>query len=159
MKKIFLTSCLIALSSCGFTPLYGDGAKSAVSAALQSVDVAPIPDRIGQLVQDGLERQFNAQSSTQYQLVVTLEQNIEGFGIRQDESVTRERVSLVANYTLNDKISGKPLFEGQARSDAGVDKVRSEYATIAAERAAAQRNAEQVVRQISVRLAQYFAQK
>jgi LPS-assembly lipoprotein len=159
MKNNIIAVSLVLLGGCGFTPLYGDGAKSAVSAALQSVDVAPIPDRIGQLVQDGLERQFNAGRNTQYQLVVTLEQNIEGFGIRQDESVTRERVSLVASYTLNDRVSGKPLFEGQARSDAGVDKVRSEYATIAAERAAAQRNAEQVVRQISVRLAQYFAQK
>jgi LPS-assembly lipoprotein len=159
MKKYAALLCLAFLSGCGFTPLYGDGATSAVSTALKSIDVAPIPDRLGQLVRDGLERQFNAGKSTQYQLIVTLEQNIEGFGIRQDESVTRERVSLVANYTLMDTATGKPLFEGQARSDAGVDKVRSEYATIAAERAAAQRNADQVVRQISVRLAQYFSQK
>ncbi len=158
--RLLLSCCLVlALSACGFRPLYGDGSTAGLPSGLRSIEVAPIPERLGQLVRDGLQRQLVPGAAPQYQLVVTLEQRIEGFGIRQDESVTRERVSLLANYVLNDATTGAPVFESQARSDAAVDKVSSEYATITAERAASQRNVDQVVRQISVRLAQYFAQK
>jgi LPS-assembly lipoprotein len=150
-----LISALL-LAACGFRPLYADGEAGQVATAMRGIKVAPIPDRTGQLVRDGLERHFTAKGAASYQLVVTLEESIEGFGIRQDESVTRERVSLVARYSLIDLATEKPVLEDLARSDVGVDKVSSEYATIVAERAASRRNADQLVRQITNRLAQYF---
>jgi LPS-assembly lipoprotein len=157
MRRIFFPPLLALLSACGFHPLYADGQGGPVASAMRSIQVAPIPDRTGQLVRDGLERSFVASGAPNYQLVVTLEENIEAFGIRQDESTTRERVSLVARYALVDVTTGKPVFEELARSDVGVDKVSSEYATITAERSASGRNADQVVRQITNRLAQYFS--
>jgi LPS-assembly lipoprotein len=156
MRSLLFSIVLLALTACGFRPLYADGNSGQVSSAMRGIRVAPIPDRVGQLVRDGLERQFTATGAARYQLVVTLEESIEGFGIRQDESTTRERVSTVARYALIDLATNQPVLEELARSDVGVDKVSSEYATIVAERAAAKRNADQLVRQITNRLAQYF---
>ncbi len=156
MRPFLLSLAMLFLGACGFHPLYADGTGGQVSTAMRGIEVAPIPDRTGQLVRDGLERQFAAKNAPSYQLVVTLEESIEGFGIRQDESVTRERVSLVARYALIDLVTNKPVLEDLARSDVGVDKVSSEYATIVAERSASKRNADQLVRQITNRLAQHF---
>jgi LPS-assembly lipoprotein len=148
---------ILMLSGCGFRPLYADGQAGQVATAMRGIQVAPIPERTGQLVRDGLERSLTASGKPNYQLIVTLEESIEGFGIRQDESTTRERVSMVARYSLVDIATGKPVLQELARSDVGVDKVRSDYATITAERAAAARNADQLVRQITNRLAQFFS--
>lgn len=157
MTRLLLASlALTLLSACGFKPLYADGGAGQVASAMREIQVAPIPDRAGQLLRDGLERQFTASGAPKYQLVVTLEESIEGFGIRQDESTTRERVSLVARYALIDLATNQAVFQDLARSDVGVDKVSSEYATIVAERAADRRNADQLVRQITNRLAQHF---
>ncbi len=156
MKTTFAALLMLCLAACGFRPLYADGAGGQVSTAMRGIQVAPIPDRTGQLVRDGLERHFTARGTPAYQLVVTLEESIEGFGIRQDESTTRERVSLVARYLLIDLATNKPVVEDLARSDVGVDRVGSEYATIVAERAASRRNADQLVQQITNRLAQHF---
>jgi LPS-assembly lipoprotein len=156
MRCVLLPLLALLLAACGFRPLYDDGEAGQVASAMRGITVAPIPDRTGQLVRDGLERHFTARGTASYQLVVTLEESIEGFGIRQDESVTRERVSLVARYSLIDLATEKPVLEDLARSDVGVDKVSSEYATIVAERAASRRNADQLVRQITNRLAQHF---
>jgi LPS-assembly lipoprotein len=154
--SLLIAVLLPLMTACSFRPLYADGQAGQVATAMRGIQVAPIPDRTGQLVRDGLERQFTAQGAASYQLVVTLEESIEGFGIRQDESVTRERVSLVARYSLIDLSTNKPVLEDLARSDVGVDKVSSEYATVVAERAASKRNADQLVRQITNRLAQHF---
>jgi LPS-assembly lipoprotein len=157
MRTFILVTTILLLAGCGFHPLYADGKTGQVATSMRGIQVAPIPDRTGQLVRDGLERSFTASGNPNYQLIVTLEESIEGFGIRQDESTTRERVSIVARYSLVDINTGKPVLQELARSDVGVDKVRSEYATITAERAASARNADQLVRQITNRLAQFFA--
>jgi LPS-assembly lipoprotein len=157
MRTFILVTTILLLAGCGFHPLYADGKTGQVATSMRGIQVAPIPDRTGQLVRDGLERSFTASGNPNYQLIVTLEESIEGFGIRQDESTTRERVSIVARYSLVDITTGKPVLQELARSDVGVDKVRSEYATITAERAASARNADQLVRQITNRLAQFFA--
>jgi LPS-assembly lipoprotein len=157
MRTLIFVMTVSLLAGCGFHPLYADGKTGQVATSMRGIQVAPIPDRTGQLVRDGLERSFTASGNPNYQLIVTLEESIEGFGIRQDESTTRERVSIVARYSLVDITTGKPVLQELARSDVGVDKVRSEYATITAERAASARNADQLVRQITNRLAQFFA--
>ena len=72
-----------------------------------------------------------------YRLDVELDDNITGFGIRGDRAATRERRTLRARYQLVDLASGTVVLDATAGSDAGIDVVSSEYATVAAEQTAA----------------------
>ena len=92
-----------------------------------------------------------------YRLDVTLDDDITGFGIRGDRAVTRERRTLRARYQLVSVASGTVVLDATAGSDAGIDVVSSEYATIAAEQTAAERLADVVADQIVARLANYAA--
>src|SRR3546814_733001 len=80
---------------------------------------------------------------------------ITGFGGRRDDSVTRERRSLRARYQLVALDGSKVVIDDTAGSDAGVDVVGSEYATIAAENTALERLSETVADQIVTRIATY----
>ena len=66
--------------------------------------------------------------------------------------MTRERRVLRARYQLVDLSSGAIVLDATAGSDSGIDVVSSDYATIAAERAAIERLAQVVADQIVTRV-------
>jgi LPS-assembly lipoprotein len=72
-----------------------------------------------------------------------------------DNAVTRERRTLRARYRLIDAGRGTVVLDATAGSDAGIDVVSSEYATVAAEQTALERLAIEVADQIVSRLALY----
>ena len=156
MTRALLLALALALSGCSLHPLYSGGASGPVAQALQGVQVAPIPGRAGWLVRTALEdRLGNAGGTPRYRLAVELDDQITGFGIRQDKSVTRERRTLRARYRLIDAGRGTVLLDATAGSDAGVDVVSSEYATVAAEQTALERLSDELADQIVTRLALY----
>jgi LPS-assembly lipoprotein len=69
--------------------------------------------------------------------------------------VTRERRTLRARYRLIDNARGTVVLDATAGSDAGIDVVSSEYATVAAEQSAIERLSTEVADQIVSRLALY----
>lgn len=156
MKSIALLCCALALSGCGLRPLYGGGGSGVVAQSLRSVQVAPIGGRAGWLVRTALEDRLGpGVESPRYRLEVELDDEITGFGIRRDDAVTRERRTLRARYRLVDAAVGTVLLDATAGSDAGIDVVSSEYATVAAEQTALERLSHEVADQIVSRLALY----
>lgn len=150
----------LLLAACGLQPLYSAGAKGPVAAMLGDVAVAKVEGQAGWLVRNALrDRLVAAQggdgNGTRYRLDVKLEDTITGFGVRSDDSVTRERRTLRARYQLVDSSSGEVLLDATAASDAGIDVVGSEFATIAAEQSAQERLAQAIADQIVARLAVY----
>ena len=87
-----------------------------------------------------------------YRLDVTLDDNITSFGIRGDRAATHERRTLRARYQLVSAASGTVVLDATAGSDAGIDIVSSEYATVAAEQTALENLADTVADQIVARL-------
>lgn len=158
--RLMLSTALLglALGGCSLTPLYAGGSSGAVATHLAGVTIAPIEGRAGWLVSNALEQRLDALdggSSERYRLVVTLDDDITGYGVRRDNAVTRERRTLRARYQLTDSGNGEVLLDATAGSDAGIDVVSSEYATIAAENSALERLAETIADQIVARLAIY----
>ncbi|HEX7741803.1 MAG TPA: LPS assembly lipoprotein LptE, partial [Sphingobium sp.] len=92
-----------------------------------------------------------------YRLVVKLDDQISGFGLRADAAVTRERRTLRARYQLIDAATGAQVIDDTAGSDAGIDVTSSEYATIAAEDTALERLSQTIADQIVTRLALFAA--
>jgi len=153
--KRLLPLLALALAGCGLHPLYQGGGSGAVAAALSGVEVAPIQGRGGWLVASALRERFAATGSPRYRLDVKLDDQIAGLGVRRDDSVARERRTLRARYQLVETATGTVLLDATAGSDAGIDVVGSEYATIAAENTAQERLADIVADQIVARVALY----
>lgn len=147
---------LAALPGCSLHPLYAGGGAGPVAQALHGVQVAPIQGRAGWLVRTALEdRLGRGGGAAVYRLEVELDDNITGFGIRPDDAVTRERRTLRARYRLVEAGRGTVLLDATAGSDAGVDVVSSEYATMAAEQTALEHLAVTIADQIVSRIALY----
>lgn len=149
----------LALGGCGLRPLYGDGATSPVAATLRSVQVGPIEGQAGWLVRTKLLDRFGAagDGSPVYRLDIVLDDNITAFGIRRDRAATRERRTLRARYQLVSIASGQVVLDATAGSDAGIDIVSSEYATVAAEQTALEHLAETLADQIVARVSLFAA--
>jgi LPS-assembly lipoprotein len=161
MRTLFTSSLVAAslmLGGCGLRPLYANGSKGAVAQVLADVDVAAIEGHNGWLVRNALRDRLQATQGGQgagkrLRLDVRLEDSITGFGVRADDTVTRERRTLRARYQLVNAATGEVLLDATAFSDAGIDVVGSEYATIAAESSALERLSSAVADQIVARLA------
>jgi len=146
----------VVLSGCGLHPLYGGGSGSPVAATLRSIAVGPIQGQSGWLVRKKLPDRLGDQGgNAAYRLDVTLDDNITAFGLRNDRAATRERRTLRARYQLVDARNGMVLLDATAGSDAGIDIVSSEYATVAAEQTALENLADIVADQITGRIALY----
>lgn len=155
MKKTvaLLAPLALALSACGLHPMYQGGSGGAVATTLSAVEVAPIEGQSGWLVSNALKDRLANNGAAAYRLEVKLDDQIIGLGVRRDDSVSRERRTLRARYQLIDLRSGQVVLDATAGSDAGIDVVGSEYATIAAEKSALERLSGIVADQIVARLA------
>jgi LPS-assembly lipoprotein len=157
MRARFATLLLaLALPGCGLHPLYSGGSSGAVATMLTRVEVAPIAGKSGWLMSNALRDKLAAQGETPlYRLDVKLDDKIIGLGVRSDDSVSRERRTLRARYQLVELGKGTIVLDATAGSDAGIDVVGSEYATIAAENTALERLSGIVADQIVSRVALY----
>jgi LPS-assembly lipoprotein len=161
MTRLPVLLLVLLLAACGLRPLYGGGGSGAVAQSLRAVAVTPIEGRSGWLVRTAIEDRLGAQAGGQsrYRLEVELDDDITGFGIRTDDAVTRERRTLRARYRLVDAALGTVVLDATAGSDAGIDVVSSEYATVAAEQTALERLAEDVADQIVSRVALFVSRR
>jgi len=161
IRRFALAALLMPLlASCGLRPMYAGGESGPVASSLSAISVAPIPERAGWLMRNALiDRLGGENRQAPYRLEVDLDDDISGFGIRGDRSVTRERRTLRARYRLVQASSGLVLLDATAGSDAGIDVVSSPYATVAAEQTALERLSRVVADQIVARLALYASSR
>ena len=156
IRALAIAACL-ALGGCGLKPMYADGGSGAVAGSLRTIQVQAIPGRAGWLMHKALVQRLgeNEGADSRYRLEVELDDNITGFGIRGDSAATRERRTLRARYRLVDLATGAVVLDATAGSDAGIDVVSSQYATVAAEQTALERLSEVVADQMVGRLAMF----
>jgi len=159
MRRLIPIFALLLLPSCGLHPLYGGGTDSPAAATLRSVQVAGIPGQSGWLVRNKLVDRLGeaGPGSAVYRLDVTLDDNITSFGLRRDQAASQERRTLRARYQLVNMSNGMVVLDATAGSDAAIDIVSSEYATVAAEQTALEELAGEVADQIVERLAVFGA--
>ena len=159
MTRALALAAACALSGCALQPLYGGGSSGPVATTLSQVTVATIPGREGWLIYNELRDRLpnNDTGGAAYRLEVDLDDEIIGLGIRGDRAVTRERRILRARYRLIELSTGQVVLDATAGSDAGIDVVSSEYATVAAEQTALENLAKSVADQIIGRIATFAA--
>ena len=155
IRSFALAVLALSLSACGLSPMYAGGSQGAVAQGLAAIDVPPIEGRAGWLVRNALVDRLGAagEAAPRYRLDVRLDDDLQGLGVLSDDTIGRERRILRARYQLVDLQTGTILLDATAGSDAGIDVVSSEYATIAAEQTAL----ENLSRDIAGRMATQIA--
>jgi LPS-assembly lipoprotein len=159
MKRfIALIMMCSVLPACALQPMYAGGASGPVAQGLGAIEVPPIAGKAGWLMRNALVDRLGAggTSTPRYRLDVRLDDKLEGLGVLSDDTVGRERRTLRARYQLVDLASGDVMLDATSGSDAGIDVVSSEYATIAAEETALENLskvvADRIVTQLSLTL-------
>jgi LPS-assembly lipoprotein len=165
MRHLLIFAALFALSACGLQPMYAGGSRAPVPQGLAAIEIPAIEGRGGWLVRNALEARLGVagQAAPRYRLDVRLDDSLEALGVLNDDTVSRERRILRARYQLVDIATGAIMLDATAGSDAGIDVVSSEYATIAAEQKAlenlAVEVADRMVTQIGLTLRSEAARK
>ena len=150
MKRLASALLLGALAGCGLQPMYAGGSSGAVARGLAGIQVSAIEGRAGWLVRNALNDKLaaGANEAPRYRLDVRLDDRLEAFGLLRDDTVSRERRTLRARYQLVDLSSNAIVLDATAGSDAGIDVLSSDYATVAAEQTALENLARDVASRI-----------
>lgn len=155
MRALIVSLMAFALAACGLSPMYAGGASSGAAQGLAAVDIPMIPGRSGWLVKNALDERLGVASKATpaYRLDVRLDDRLDALGVLGDDTVTRQRRILRARYQLVDLATGGIILDATAGSDAGIDVVSSEYATIAAEQTALENLAREIADRMATRIA------
>ncbi len=160
--SVTLVCLSVPLAGCALQPIYAGGSSGYVASELAAIDVPAIPGREGWLVRNALNDRLgrgNNSGNSQYRLDVVLDDQLEGLGLLTDDTIGRQRRILRARYQLIDVSTDTILIDATAGSDAGIDVVGSEYATIAAEQTALENLAQEVADQIVVRISRTLRER
>lgn len=127
---------LLLLAACGFHPLYGDEPAFGYDPALAAIKVLPIPDRVGQIIEDSLREQFNprgADVATRYLLKVGITIVRSDLAIQLNATSLRSRITIIADYTLTTPGREKPLYHDKSTAVTSFNLPSNDYAATVAE--------------------------
>lgn len=147
----------LALSACGFKPMY---AHNALAPTLAGIEVVTPDGRAGALMREHLDDALGRSpgSPAAYRMTVALGESRYPRGVRIDNTATRYEYVLTANYTLQAISTGANVKTGQAQVILTYDSSDQPYASIMGQQDAQDRAAEEAARRIQLELASWFAQ-
>jgi LPS-assembly lipoprotein len=156
LTAIALMLCAV-VAGCGFQPMYGGG----LSPQMQSIYVEPVGEREGYELRNtliGLLGSDGVATGKAYRLAITLTQSGQGVALQNDAAITRYNDTLDVAYVLSDA-KGTVLLRGSQKGLSSYNVVASPYATLAAQRDADRRAAEDMAERIRLDLGAYFRRR
>lgn len=157
---------LVALggAGCGFQPLYGSGSTTAsgarLSAAMASVDIQPIPGRVGQKVRNELIFENTGGGyapETKYKLRIVLRQSVVDQLVQISGDARGQVLVLDASFTLTNAANGQVLYVGSATSRAAYTRYQEIFANVRANYDAENRAADQIAETVKMQIAAFLA--
>jgi len=164
MKYAPIAAIAFLTAGCGFQPLYGGGPTGpGVGAMLSSIYVDQIPDRVGYELRNDLLDRFDATGSpmgSRYRLKLYLMQLEEPVVFQPNTSITRYNYTLTAHYDLIASGASDPIKSGDVTALAAYNVAAAPflYSTVAAQRDAQTRAANEIAERIRTELAVYLRQ-
>lgn len=149
-KFLILTAAPLALSACGFTPIYGNG--SAAEQMHGRIALGSFDGLAGFQMREQLETRLGTATEAIYKLEVVLDVESVGVAITQDGSTTRYNLSGTALFTVT-KLDGGIVFQDSVTAFTAYNATASAYATRIAEKDADRRMAVTIADKIVTRLA------
>ena len=165
-KNTALACFLLALSACGFQPLYAGKGEQGVlagdemSGSLSTVFINTIPGVYGQMLRSRLTDMMTPKGNPEkplFRLAVSLpEPSVTELGIQMDNFATRLTLTYNATYELTTYPAGKIIMSDIASATGSYNIIVSPYATEVAERALKKRLIDILGNDISMRIAVYL---
>jgi len=154
------------LSACGFQPLYGSNTTTASGARLaetmSSVDVTPIPGRVGQKLRNELifsNTGGNYAAESRYQLNIAIRESVIDQLVQITGDARGQVYQLQASYKLINVATGKLIYQGTAVSRAPYNRYQEIFANVRARYNAEDRAARTVSESIKTQLAAFLAKE
>ena len=122
---------LVTLSACGFEPLYSERTNARIDPKLAAIKVAPIHERVGQMLEWRLRESLNPdgrQADVRYVLNVQLTVQRADLGIQRDTTASRGQVTTVATFTLNDAKTKAVLYRSRSETIGDYDVTNDAFA-------------------------------
>lgn len=119
MRRLGVMALALAVSACGFTPMYG---ATEAGSSLTRIAVTTPDDRLGYRLREQLEDAlaFDRSTAPQWRMTVLVDQNRRPLGRRIDDTATRYELTVKGSWTLTPVNGGQPMT--------GVETVTTTYA-------------------------------
>lgn len=119
MRRLAVITLALAVSACGFTPMYG---ATEAGSSLTRIAVTTPDDRLGYRLREQLEDAlaFDRSAAPQWRMTVLVDQSRRPLGRRIDDTATRYELTVKGSWTLTPVNGGQPMT--------GVETVTTTYA-------------------------------
>lgn len=164
-RRVLLTLTLglpLALSGCGWAPLYAEPASGPASEELRAIYVEPILERIGQRLQIALRSSLNPTGEPtpqRYRLRTTLATYLTNLGIESQGLASLGKLDVYATYNLIDNKTHQVLLVNTVHVANSFDLNPNQYSTVVGEDDAAVRSAAELNQEIVTRLALFMERR
>jgi LPS-assembly lipoprotein len=161
--------CVLALSACGFDPVYGDKAPVSSQAKEQStqqifndIEIALIPDWSGQFLRNQLMDRFYVagtapQTNPRYKLeIAPIAEQILQLDVTKEAETTRAQMRMRSNMILRDQMTNQIVLQRDLSSSSSYNILGSEFASQVAAKAAREGTLQDLARQIELAVSLYF---
>jgi LPS-assembly lipoprotein len=127
----------LALSGCGFQPLYGGTTAGGqrLSEVMAGVDITPIPGRVGQKLRNELifaNTGGSRAAASRYRLEIAIKESVTDQLVEITGDATSQVYQLDATFQLIDSASGKVLLQGKAIARAPYNRFQEIFANVRA---------------------------
>lgn len=163
--RVLLTLALgppLALSGCGWAPLYGEPTSGPASEELRAIHVDPISERIGQRLKIALRNSLNPTGEPtpeRYRLQTTLSTSLTNLGIQSEGLASLGKLDVYATYNLIDSKSHKTLLVNTVHVANTFNLNPNQYSTVVGEDDTAVRSAGELNQEIVTRLALFMERR
>jgi LPS-assembly lipoprotein len=157
-----VATSLALLTGCGWAPLYADRAAGPADAELAAIKVAPIPERVGQILALGLRQWLNptgAEIPSRYLLRTLLQVSRVDLGVLASGLGTRAQINMYASFTLVDIATGASLFSASSHATEAFDIVANYYSNVVADEDSRRRAAEEIRRDMVTQLTLFLQRR
>lgn len=156
-RRLFaLVALALALSGCGFHPLYAPSGPHDWDPDLAAIAVTPIRDRSGQILELELRESLNPGGISvrpRWNLETVLNVSRADLGIQRNATATTSEVTVTAQFEVQDARTHATIYTSSSAAVGDFDLVDDAYATQVAANAARDRAIEEVAQEMTMRLA------
>lgn len=160
MKLLLSAFMLIALTACGFTPMYATSGGKDAPQGLDQIDIALIPDADGVYLRNILIDQFyrgGYPSSPRYILSVTTPtESIIDLDVTIDSESTRRQITMATSLSLTDKATGQIVLTRGVKALTSYNVLGSQFTTRISESDAREAALTDLARQIETQVVLYL---
>ena len=141
IRMLAIAALTLAVSACGFTPMY---ANPQLGANMRAIAITTPQTRTGYLLREQLNDQLavDRMATPRYRLAIAIVERRRPRGLNPDDTPTRYELHLDVSYTLVDAENGKTLLKETRPVFVSADAVVDPYASIAAQEDSEQRAAQ-----------------